>query len=112
MQADAAYLQHFAEVEGFDVLVQAAGHAWVHCGAAAQHNVLVQGHTVVHIHVLQIVPAECCQVLQGAWLGWSLTSPGSRDWGAEESLRSFATLRHHFPEAPLACYSSNLLVKQ
>lgn len=46
------HLQDALQVQALDVSLEPGGQTRQHGGSPAQHNVLVQCHSVVHIHVL------------------------------------------------------------
>ncbi len=46
------YLQDLIQIQSLDVTLHSTWHARIHCRAPTQHNVVVQRHPVVHIHLL------------------------------------------------------------
>ena len=47
------YLQNLVQIQCFDVSLQSTRHPRVHRGPPTEHNVVVESHTVVHVHLLQ-----------------------------------------------------------
>ncbi len=46
------YLQNSIQIQSLDVTLHSTWHARIHCRAPTQHNVVIQRHPVVHVHLL------------------------------------------------------------
>ncbi len=46
------YLQDLIQIQSLDVTLHSTWHAGIHCRAPTQHDVVIQRHPVVHVHLL------------------------------------------------------------
>ncbi len=46
------YLQNLIQIQSLDVTLHSTWHAGIHCRPPTQHNVVIQRHPVVHVHLL------------------------------------------------------------
>lgn len=47
------YLQDLIQIQSFDVTLHPTWHAGIHCRAPTQHDMVIQRHPVVHVHLLR-----------------------------------------------------------